>query len=116
MGRRASTSKATTATIPYRTSSRPSAHSWPLTTCLLIGDADLGIASGPAGFLRKELAMRLRDTQTAAVLVTHHATDALALAGRLLVLVDGRVAQAHRTDVVLEQWDHGHNRGGCRRA
>jgi ABC-type sulfate/molybdate transport systems ATPase subunit len=60
--------------------------------------------------------MQMHDTQTAAVLVTHDATHTLALAGRLLVLVDGRVARSHRTDVVLEQWDHRHNRGGCRRA
>ena len=60
--------------------------------------------------------MQLRDTQTAAVLATHDATDALVLAGRLLVLVDGRVARSHRNDVMLEQWDHRHNRGGCRRA
>src|SRR5215207_7589252 len=45
-----------------------------------------------------DLAARLRETQTAAVIVTHDATDALALADRLLVLVDGRIAQCDRTD------------------
>ena len=46
--------------------------------------------------------MQLRETQTAAVLVTHDATDTLALVGGLLVLVDGRVVRSHRTDVMLE--------------
>ena len=42
-------------------------------------------------------------TQTAAVIVTHDATDALALADRLLVLVNGCIAQCDRTDIVLAQ-------------
>src|SRR5918997_3313950 len=50
-----------------------------------------------------ELAARLRETQTAAVIVTHDATDARALADRLLLLVDGRIAQCDRTDAVLAQ-------------
>ena len=52
-----------------------------------------------------ELAARLRETQTAAVIVTHDASEALALADRLLVLVDGRIAQCDQTDAVLAQGD-----------
>ncbi len=48
-----------------------------------------------------ELAAQLRDTQTAAVIVTHDATEALALADRLLVLVDGRIARCGPTDAML---------------
>jgi len=48
-----------------------------------------------------ELAARLHDTQTAALIVTHDATDAMALADRLLVLVNGCIAQCDRTDIVL---------------
>lgn len=47
-----------------------------------------------------ELAARLRETRTAAVLVTHDANDAIALADRRLVLIDGCIAQADRTDAV----------------
>jgi tungstate transport system ATP-binding protein len=50
-----------------------------------------------------ELAARLHDTQTAALIVTHDATDAIALADRLLVLVNGCIAQCDRTDIVLAQ-------------
>jgi tungstate transport system ATP-binding protein len=50
-----------------------------------------------------DLAVQLRETRTAAVIVTHDATEARALADRLLVLVDGRVARCERTDVVLAQ-------------
>ena len=117
IGRGASTSRATTGTRALQDIFEAiGSYSWPRTTCRRASNADRGIASGPARFLRKELAIQLRDTQTVAVLVTHDATDALAFAGRLLVLVDGRVARSHRTDVVLEQWDHRHNEGGCRRA
>src|SRR5918995_5359249 len=52
-----------------------------------------------------ELAVQLRETRTAAVIVTHHATEAGALADRLLILVDGRIARCDRTDVVLAQGD-----------
>jgi tungstate transport system ATP-binding protein len=55
--------------------------------------------------LMPDLAARLRETQTAAVIVTHDATDALALADRLLVLVNGRIVQCDRTEVVLAQED-----------
>jgi tungstate transport system ATP-binding protein len=55
--------------------------------------------------LMPDLGARLRETQTAAVIVTHDATDALALADRLLVLVNGRIAQCDRTEVVLAQED-----------
>ena len=48
-----------------------------------------------------ELAAQLRETQTAAVIVTHDETDAAALADRLLVLVDGRIARCDRPDIVL---------------
>jgi ABC-type nitrate/sulfonate/bicarbonate transport system ATPase subunit len=41
-----------------------------------------------------DLAARLRETRTAAVIVTHDATDAAALADRLLVLVDGCLSNA----------------------
>jgi tungstate transport system ATP-binding protein len=48
-----------------------------------------------------ELAARLHDTQTAALIVTHDVTDAIALADRLLVLVNGCIARCDRTDSVL---------------
>jgi tungstate transport system ATP-binding protein len=50
-----------------------------------------------------ELAVQLRETQTAAVIVTHDATDARALADRLLILVNGHIAQCDRTEVALAQ-------------
>ena len=50
-----------------------------------------------------ELAARLRETQTAAVIVTHDAAEALELADRLLVLANGRIAQCDHPDVVLPQ-------------
>jgi tungstate transport system ATP-binding protein len=50
-----------------------------------------------------ELAARLRETKTAAVIVTHDATDARALADRLLILVNGHIAQCDRTEVALAQ-------------
>jgi ABC-type sulfate/molybdate transport systems ATPase subunit len=50
-----------------------------------------------------ELAARLRETQTAAVIVTHDATEAVAIADRLLVMVNGRIARCDRTDVMLAQ-------------
>jgi len=52
-----------------------------------------------------ELAVQLRATQTAAVMVTHDATDAGVLADRLVVLVDGRIVRCDRTDAVLGQVD-----------
>jgi tungstate transport system ATP-binding protein len=52
-----------------------------------------------------ELAVQLRETQTAAVIVTHHAAEAGVLADRVLVLVDGRIAECDRTDAVLAQGD-----------
>jgi tungstate transport system ATP-binding protein len=51
--------------------------------------------------LLPELAVRLREAETAAVIVTHDAAEALALADRVLVLSDGRVARCDRPDVVL---------------
>ena len=39
-----------------------------------------------------ELAARLRDTQTAALIVTHDAADTRVLADRLLLLTNGRIA------------------------
>jgi tungstate transport system ATP-binding protein len=50
-----------------------------------------------------ELAARLHETQTTAVIVTHDASDAVALADRLLVLVHGQIAHCDRPDVVLAQ-------------
>jgi tungstate transport system ATP-binding protein len=47
-----------------------------------------------------ELAARLRETRTAAVIVTHDAAEARALADRLLVLIDGCIAQGDRTNAV----------------
>ena len=52
-----------------------------------------------------ELAVQLRETQTAAMMVTHDATDAGVLADRLVVLVDGRIARCDRTGAVLGQVD-----------
>ena len=52
-----------------------------------------------------ELAARLRETETATVIVTHDATEAFTLGDRLLVLVDGRIAQWDRMDAVLAQGD-----------
>jgi tungstate transport system ATP-binding protein len=48
-----------------------------------------------------ELAARLRETETAAVIVTHDAAEALALADRLLVLANGCIAHLGRPDMVL---------------
>ena len=59
-----------------------------------------------------ELAVQLRETRTAAVIVTHDASEAVALADRLLVLVDGRIAQYERTDVVLALGDRLQGRNG----
>jgi tungstate transport system ATP-binding protein len=51
--------------------------------------------------LLPELAARLREAETAAVIVTHDAAEALALADRVLILAAGRVARCDRPDVVL---------------
>jgi tungstate transport system ATP-binding protein len=50
-----------------------------------------------------ELSVQLRETRTAAVIVTHHAAEAGVLADRVLMLVDGRIARCDRTDIVLAQ-------------
>ena len=59
-----------------------------------------------------ELAVQLRETRTAAVIVTHDASEAVALADRLLVLVEGRIARCERTGVVLAQGDRFQGRAG----
>ena len=48
------------------------------------------------------------------MIVTHDASEALALADRLLVLVDGRIARCERTDVALAQGERlpGRNSSG----
>ena len=50
-----------------------------------------------------ELAARLRETHTAAVMVTHDADDATALADHLLVMVNGRMTQGEQPEVVLSK-------------
>ena len=50
-----------------------------------------------------DLAARLRETQTAAVIVTHDAAEALEPRRCLLVLANGRIAQCDHPDVVLPQ-------------
>lgn len=51
--------------------------------------------------LLPELAARLREAETAAVIVTHDAAEALALADRVIILAEGRVTRCDRPDVVL---------------
>ena len=70
---------------------------------LLLDEPFAALDPATRASLVPELAARLRETQTAALIVTHDATDAVALADRLLVLVDGCIAQCDRTDVVLAQ-------------
>jgi tungstate transport system ATP-binding protein len=70
---------------------------------LLLDEPFAALDPATRASLVPELAVQLRETQTAAVIVTHDATDARALADRLLVLVDGRVARCDRTDSVLAQ-------------
>jgi tungstate transport system ATP-binding protein len=67
---------------------------------LLLDEPFAALDPATRGSLVPELAMKLRETQTAAVIVTHDATDASALADRLVVLVNGRIAQCDGTDVV----------------
>ena len=68
---------------------------------LLLDEPFAGLDPATRETLVPELAERLRETKTAAVIVTHDVTDAIALAGRLVVLVDGRIVRCDRTDVVL---------------
>jgi len=70
---------------------------------LLLDEPFAALDPATRASLVPELAARLRETKTAAVIVTHDATDALALADRLLILVDGRIAQCDHTDVMLAQ-------------
>ncbi len=65
---------------------------------LLLDEPFAALDPATREILVPELAVQLRETQTAAVIVTHDATEARALADRLLVLVDGRIAQCDRTD------------------
>ena len=72
---------------------------------LLLDEPFAALDPATRAALVPELAARLRETRTAAVIVTHDASEAVALADRLLVLVDGRIARCERTDVVLAQGD-----------
>jgi tungstate transport system ATP-binding protein len=74
-------------------------------TLLLLDEPFSALDPATREALVPELAARLRETKTAAVIVTHDVTDARALADRLLVLVDGRIAQCDWTDAVLAQQD-----------
>jgi tungstate transport system substrate-binding protein len=71
-------------------------------------DALAPLLAEATGYTLKPIAVgsgaaRSRETQTAAVIVTHDAPEALALADRLLVLTNGRIAQCDHPDVVLTQ-------------
>ena len=57
-----------------------------------------------------ELADRLRKTRTAAVIVTHDAAEARALADRVLTLAHGRVTPCHHGDRVLDEDREGDER------
>ncbi|WP_082503162.1 ABC transporter ATP-binding protein [Nocardioides sp. Leaf307] len=60
---------------------------------LLLDEPFSGLDVGVATALRIELARHLADFAGVALLVTHHALDALTLADEVLVLDEGRVAQ-----------------------
>ena len=68
---------------------------------LLLDEPFAALDPATRASLVPELAARLRETQTAAVIVTHDAAEALALADRLLVLASGCIAHLGRPDVVL---------------
>jgi tungstate transport system ATP-binding protein len=72
---------------------------------LILDEPFAALDAATREILVPELAARLRETQTAAVIVTHDAAEARVLADRLLVLVDGRIARCDRTDLVLAQAD-----------
>ena len=61
---------------------------------LLLDEPFAGLDVGVAAALRVELARHLRDFAGVTLLVTHDAIDALTLADRVVVLDEGRVAQA----------------------
>lgn len=61
---------------------------------LLLDEPFTGLDVSSAASLRVELLRHLRDFAGATLLVTHEAIDALTLADRVLVLDEGRVAQA----------------------
>jgi tungstate transport system ATP-binding protein len=67
---------------------------------LLLDEPFAALDAATKAALVPELAARFRETRTAAVIVTHDAKDAIALADRLLVLIDGCIAQGDRTDAV----------------
>jgi len=81
---------------------------------LVLDEPFAGLDAATRETIVPELAMQLRETRTAAVIVTHDASEAVALADRLLVLVDGRIARCERTDVALAQGERhpGRNSSG----
>jgi tungstate transport system ATP-binding protein len=65
---------------------------------LLLDEPFAALDPATRSSLVPELAARLRETQTAAVIVTHDPSDALVLADRRLVLIQGRITQCDHSD------------------
>lgn len=77
---------------------------------LLLDEPFAALDPATRSSLVPELAARLRDSQTAAVIVTHDATDTRAFADRLLVLANGRIShseQAVRHAVIARDHQRG---------
>ena len=68
---------------------------------LLLDEPFSALDPAARGAILPELAARLRETGTAAIVVTHDHAEALALADRLGVVIEGRVAQVGRSDDVM---------------
>jgi tungstate transport system ATP-binding protein len=72
---------------------------------LLLDEPFAALDPATRSVLVPELATRLRDTQTAAVTVTHDAADTCVLAARLLLLTNGRISHCEHAYTVNER-DH----------
>ena len=71
---------------------------------LLLLDEPFAALDAPTrAALVPELAARLRDTRTAAVIVTHDLSEAVTLGDRLAVVLAGRIAQFGPPDAVLDR-------------
>jgi tungstate transport system ATP-binding protein len=65
---------------------------------LLLDEPFAALDPATRSSLLPELASRLRDTQTAAVIVTHDAADTRVLADRRLLLTNGRISHCEHAD------------------